>query len=408
MNDLPKTLPRLLYIGDVPVESSYHGSALLFRLLQDYPSERLRILEAGFSASLTERRLVGVSYARAFQSGQRWLHTRFHRWASSLFSLRALLGLRDTARVVKGFQPEAVITVAHGYSWIAAGAYARQRNLPLHFIVHDDWPRMLPDFPPVRNWVERQFARCYREAVSRLCVSPSMIEEYERRYQVRGTLLYPSRAADASRFSTPPERLGETGRALVFAFGGTINTGGHVQALRDLAGALERINGYLHLYGPISQASMERAGLKRANVRIFGLVPAKDFIPRMRAEVDVLFVPMSFCPADRANMTLCFPSKLTDYTAAGLPILIYGPEYSSAVRWARENPGVAEVVTVALEEHLVATASLLQSGNHRLSLASAALQAGDRYFAHAAGVSVLTAALAGKEETKYECRNSPS
>ena len=45
------TLPRLLYIGDVPVEASYHGSALLYRLLQTYPPDRLRIIEAGLAAS---------------------------------------------------------------------------------------------------------------------------------------------------------------------------------------------------------------------------------------------------------------------------------------------------------------------------------------------------------------------
>src|SRR4051812_48302616 len=38
-------LPRLLYVGDVPVEASYHGSALLHRLLSDYPHEKLTVIE---------------------------------------------------------------------------------------------------------------------------------------------------------------------------------------------------------------------------------------------------------------------------------------------------------------------------------------------------------------------------
>ena len=48
--------------------------------------------------------------------------------------------------------------------------------------------------------------------------------------------------------------------------------------------------------------------------------------------------------SDRINMEMAFPSKLADCTATGLPLLIYGPAYCSAVTWARENPGVAEVV----------------------------------------------------------------
>ena len=38
-------LPRLLYLADVPVEASYHGSALMYRLLQRYPADRLRVVE---------------------------------------------------------------------------------------------------------------------------------------------------------------------------------------------------------------------------------------------------------------------------------------------------------------------------------------------------------------------------
>jgi len=31
----PAALPKLLYIGDVPIECSYHGSLVLYRLLED-------------------------------------------------------------------------------------------------------------------------------------------------------------------------------------------------------------------------------------------------------------------------------------------------------------------------------------------------------------------------------------
>ena len=43
-------------------------------------------------------------------------------------------------------------------------------------------------------------------------------------------------------------------------------------------------------------------------------------------------------------MKISFPSKLTDYTATGLPLLIHAPAYSSAVRWARAEHDVAEIV----------------------------------------------------------------
>ena len=61
-------------------------------------------------------------------------------------------------------------------------------------------------------------------------------------------------------------------------------------------------------------------------------------------------------------MEMAFPSKLTDYTATGLPLLIYGPGYSSVVRWALENQGPVEVVQEetkkALSESLTRLAQL--------------------------------------------------
>jgi hypothetical protein len=54
-------LPRLSYLGEVPLECSYHGSALLWRWLENYPTKDLLIVE-GIHRSSVERRLPGVRY----------------------------------------------------------------------------------------------------------------------------------------------------------------------------------------------------------------------------------------------------------------------------------------------------------------------------------------------------------
>src|SRR5262249_49729838 len=46
---------------------------------------------------------------------------------------------------------------------------------------------------------------------------------------------------------------------------------------------------------------------------------------------------MSFAPQHRRRMTTSFPSKLIDATQLGLPVIIWGPEYCSAVKWARQG-----------------------------------------------------------------------
>lgn len=384
-NEEAQLHPRLLYIGDVPVESSYHGSALLYRLLQTYPADRLMILEAGLDESLPTRRLPGVKYAPTLQPGRRWLYTRMHSFVASLFTLLAPYRVSRIQHSVGEFRPDAILTVAHGFSWIAAARYARRHNLPLHLIVHDDWPRAARLVGRMNQFLDIAFGRIYRSSASRLCVSPYMAAEYQRRYVARGTVLYPSRAVDAVAHERPPEISAP--RPLTVAFGGSINTVGHVTALRLLAEELAKIGGQVRLYGPITAAQARSDGLAIPAVTFCGLVPADLFIERIRAEADVLFVPMSFAQQDRANMSLCFPSKLTDYTAAGLAMLIYGPAYSSAVCWGSENPGVAEIITTENAQELSNAIRRLGSSEYRRQLAEKSHKTGDLYFSHAVASS---------------------
>ena len=383
MTDAP--LPRLLYVGDVPVEATYHGSALLYRLLQRYPAERLCILETAGRSVMPDRRLPGVRYRFLAHGKTRWLNTRFFRWYSLSLALRAPWLASRVADAIGDFEPEAVVTLAHGSLWMAAAAFARQRRLPLHVIVHDDAPWMAALPPMFAPRIDARFGRVYRAAASRLCVSPSMVEAYQRRHGATGEVLYPSRAADAAVFGAPPERVRERGRGLVFAFAGTTENLGSCRLLRALADALAPHQGELLIFGPLTASEAGPAGLDRPNIRLGGMLPSNDLIARLREEVDVLYVPMSFAPKDQVNMVLSFPSKLTDYTAVGLPLLIQGPPTCSAVRWATDNPGVAEVV--ASEDPAAVSAAVARLGSdpdRRMDLAQTAQRIGERDFSAAA------------------------
>ena len=103
---------------------------------------------------------------------------------------------------------------------------------------------------------------------------------------------------------------------------------------------------------------------------------------------------MSFDAADRSNMELAFPSKLADCTAVGLPLLIYGPPYCSAVAWARENASVGEIVTTDEGTDLgEALARLKQDPSWQVILGKRALEVGRQYFAHEAVQRVFNRAL---------------
>jgi glycosyltransferase involved in cell wall biosynthesis len=384
--------PRLLYLGDVPVESSYHGSTLLYRLLQRYPADRLRIVEGNLFPARTNRRLPSVTHSTLPVGRSRLLNTRFH----NLYSRWLLAGARRRAAIIRGligsYSPEAVLTVGHGYSWLTAAQFAGDAKLPLHLILHDDWPRIVA--PSLRPLVDRAFGEVYRQAASRLCTSPFMCEDYARRYGPTGTVLLPYRAADAPAFSGVAERLRRPTGAPVFAFAGTINSPGYAKLLRALAAGIAKHNGEMLIFGPITREDATAAGLDLPNVRLGGLLKADELLVRLRAEADVLFVPMSFAPEDRDNMRMGFPSKLSDYTAVGLPLLILGPSECSAVSWAHRHPGVAEVVASEAASDLEpAIARLAVDAARRITLAQAAQDVGNREFSAATADAIFQSAL---------------
>ena len=186
--------PRILYLADVPVEASHHGSTLLHRLFEGYPKDRLRIIESDLLVSQPVRRLPGVTYGSLETGRRRWLNSRLHGPYTAWLSWTAPARAHRARALLAGFQPEAVMTVAHGFGWLTAASLAQDLRVPLYLIVHDDWPRIAGIAPILRGWLDRRFATVYRQAFIRWCVSPSMVEEYERRYDVAGLVLYPSRS----------------------------------------------------------------------------------------------------------------------------------------------------------------------------------------------------------------------
>lgn len=379
--------PRLLYVGDVPVEASYHGSALVHRLLSDYPHDRLTVIETA-TESDSKRRLPNVNYISHPIGKARWLNTRFHPYAVAWFTRAGKRFGPKISQSVNGAGFESVLTVAHGFGWLAAANIASKRRVPLHLIVHDDWPRVVDIAPRFRQWLDEKFANVYRQAQSRLCVSPAMSRCYEERYGEPAQVIYPSRATDCPVFDAPPAHLANNDKPFTIAFAGTINSNGYIEALATLQSALKSVSGRLLIFGP------NHLDFDDPNTEMRGLVSSSELLTRLREEADALFVPMSFDASDRGNMQMAFPSKLADYTATGLPLLIYGPTYCSAVAWARANQGVAEVVE-AIAGLSNAINRLANDPSHRVALGKRALTTGREYFTHDRAQQLFISAISG-------------
>ncbi len=373
------TLPRLLYLGDVPVSNSIAGASLLYRLLSDYPPERLRICgprpEQG-----TE--LPGVNYHETPVGFPRILRTRFAPWYCAWITWWLQRTPRWLRRIAIEFRPEAVLTISQTGRWLAASHLAQGLGVPLVLIAHDDhaYAEYLPK--SLRPWISRKFAAVYRSAAARLCVSPAMSELYGERYGVSATVLYPSRDPEAPVELAPAPHVRDQKVALTFCYAGSLHDSESFQQLSDFCSQAESMGHRVLIYSPQADEMRRRLALKSPQECVRDKVSPGELRNLLRSEVDVLLVLGSFGADQREIVSTLFPSKMADYTAAGLPILCWAPEYASITRFVREFPGVAAGLYERDPSGLVPIFDRLRcEPESRRVLASEALRVGARVFA---------------------------
>lgn len=127
------------------------------------------------------------------------------------------------------------------------------------------------------------------------------------------------------RLAAPATDLAQRGeRQVIILFSGAVY---HVNAgaFRNLVAALaapglERVE--LHLYTAQSPGELAAYGIRGERVFVHGHVPPGD-AARLQQRADILFLPYAFDSPVPEIMLTSTPSKMSDYLAAGRPILVH-------------------------------------------------------------------------------------
>lgn len=378
-------LPRILYVGSVPVEAAMAGSLLIYRLLQDYPKDRLQIIELGNLLSNKEKALPGICYFRFGTGINRLFHSRIAQFSFKILNLLEIFCNRlwraRMQKIALKFEAQAILTVTHKTGWIEASSLAEKLKIPLHLLLHDDL--QLENFLP--SWtqpiIKKTFINTYKKANTRWCISPYMAESYQELTQVGAEVMYPFGSSNQTPTLSSGGNFKSPGSSLTFAYAGSL-IGSYIPNILFLANILDELGYELHIYSSVSSSYFNALGLTKKNIKLQTALSSSKLITRLRDQADVLFVPMSFEPKVLINMQLSFPSKLADYSLVGLPILILGPTSCSAVRFARENNGFAEVIERLNREEILASIRKLANPEYRQKLAEKAIEVGSQYFSY--------------------------
>jgi glycosyltransferase involved in cell wall biosynthesis len=230
--------------------------------------------------------------------------------------------------LIHSFRPHVLVTVAHGWWHIKARKVAKEFKLPLVSLFQDWWP----DFPEIplafRSRVEREFRQTSTASNVVICVSDGMLQELgepENALVVHDAPCLARRREDQCDFK-PPMR--------VAYFGNLSDYGPLIENALRVLNISDQVR--LEVFGPNPLWTSGAVAEFRSRGLYHGFIPSNELTDSLQ-QFQAALVVMSFSPSHRRRMATSFPSKMIDAMQVGLPVVIWGPEYCSAVKWARKG-----------------------------------------------------------------------
>lgn len=341
------------------------GGILLFRLLAAWPSDRLTI----FGPTPP----VGANTLEC-------KYQLFHPTISSIQFTRLapfapLLGcaLPTAIPSVKIDPPAVVLSVMQSSAYYrAAQFFASYHQIPLALIVHDDPEEIERIWSWSRPLIRKANGSIYRFARKRFCISPELCDLLDTRYGAPGEVLYPNRSSSTTaRPRELNQRLRRHG-GLVIGYAGTL-TYGYGDKLKQLLPEFRRQGSTLRIYSVQKPPFANEKGVEYA-----GASASPDMVwPRVKEECDVVILPYADPEfGHEALYRTHFPSKLPEYLALGMPIIIAGNPAATGIKWGMAHPYACIVIRSGEGAEWKTEISRLSSdANYRLALGDGALAA---------------------------------
>lgn len=366
MNDL-----RILLISSVLPRNTTGGELLLYRHFSSFPGLSLAIATDDCQGLLTAE-IIEIKANRLLT---RLARTRFAKWFHDVF--QCFNSFHDTQKIrryINKKKPDIILTVAHNELCWLAQQISQEFSIPLVTIFHDWWPDMAYVHTFARKILTNRFKRLYQQSQMAFCVDEGIQQALGT--HPNGHILYPIPNPSIKEKHPTPFAI-EDSFTVIYA--GTLS-GIYGPMMQDLSTLAQKYPEFkLKLFGPpLDWPDLLVEQVKAA--QIYRGFMTNDLLAPVLKKANALLVAMSFSQQDKMRMQTSFPSKIPEYCQFGRPIIIWGPDYSSAVRWARKHQS-ALVVTSPLAQDLVkAIKELTTQQEEQIRLGNKALEMAHRIF----------------------------
>lgn len=329
----PDNRIRVFYLSYTPPVPSWGGAMSFYRHFVERSD--FEIFVATDSAEVEE---YDVPYRFLRFDVPNWLkrmlHTRLYRWFWQYNqSVAGYFVPREVWQAARTFKPDLVFTIAGSWNWTAriAQLIARRLRVPLVASFNDWFDFGVMMHPRFRRSIERAFRKFYRDCDLAFCTSEGMLEALGPHPNAH--VLYPTGGSmpDVEREFTP---FTSDGTPTTVFFAGSLSAW-YGPMLERLVKASSDSQLRFEIFGSNASWSREFESVARTAGVYRGQV-SFDRLKTHAQEADLLLLPMGFGDECAQTERTSFKTKFLDYLTFQKPIVIWGPEYCSAVLVARE------------------------------------------------------------------------
>ncbi len=278
---------------------------------------------------------------------------------------------------LEGFNPDIIYAQAHNIPDIKLILLLHaQLKKPLVFHMMDDWPLMVTSSKLLRSKQLRQNDKAMRKLLEQsdllMSISDGMSEAYKVRYGKNFTAFHnPINLDFWTRFQRTSYELSNSPTLL---YAGRVGIGID-ESLELIARTIERVNDDLKIDLRFVLQTKERPAWS-VNYRCVehrAFVEYQD-LPKKFSEADFLILPYDFSPKSIQFIGYSMPTKATEYMISGTPIIIFAPEQTALVKYARTHQWAKIVTDNNINALSEAISGLIQDHNDRRTLAETAVK----------------------------------
>ena len=333
---------RVLLVSIVPPRNDCGVRIVMYRHFIDRSPFELHVASnADFAEGLVIHTQLRLPYL-VHRLRKSRLGPRLTAWVTDYENFIWPLTANDALEeAVQRFQPDVVLTLAECGLCHIARKTAQRHGLPLAGLFLDWFPMTEGHYG--RKWTRGILSRRYRELYAAcdlaFCTSDGMQEMLGP--HPNSHVIYPM----PGRHVVPEKswRRSNGKFRLVYVGGAVDNFYG-----RMLCSLVEKIGTTSDLeiivVGPNADWPKQLLERARATGTYLGFKPPEE-AAEVLASANALLVVMSFDKEHELFMRTSFRTKFLDYVAFGKPVILWGPEYCTPVRVAREHGGAAVVAT---------------------------------------------------------------